>query len=143
MTVGRPGGAHLSLPFDVQNGKVPEEEVWGDKGLGVYPSIRYSPEKDLVQEAAIALLAAELPIFVCGGGVVIAKAEQELEALATLLGAPVATTVSGQGSLAEDHPLCLGVVGSHGGTLPTRAALAQADLVGVVGCRASSAVTQR
>src|SRR5258706_135415 len=82
MTVGRPGAAHLGLPFDVQNGAVPEEEVWGDKGLGVYPSIRFSPDKDLVQEAAIALSAAELPIFVCGGGVVIAPAEQELETLA-------------------------------------------------------------
>ena len=74
---------------------------------------------------------------------VIANAESELAALAELLGAPVATTVSGQGSLAEDHPLCLGVVGSNGGTLPTREALAQADLVVFVGCRAGSVTTER
>jgi acetolactate synthase-1/2/3 large subunit len=84
-----------------------------------------------------------MPMFVCGGGVVIAGAEEELAALAELLGAPVATTVSGQGSLAEDHPLCLGVVGSNGGTLPTREALAQADLVVFVGCRAGSVTTER
>ena len=143
MTAGRPGAAHLGLPFDVQNGKVPEGEVWGDRGLGVYPSIRFSPENNLIQKAAAALSAAKLPFFVCGGGVVIANAEEELAALATLLGAPVATTVSGQGSLAEDHPLCLGVVGSNGGTLPTREALAQADLVVFVGCRAGSVTTER
>jgi acetolactate synthase-1/2/3 large subunit len=96
-----------------------------------------------VEQAATALRSAKLPIFVCGGGVVIAGAEKELGALAELLGAPVATTVSGQGSLAEDHPLCLGVVGSNGGTLPTREALMQADLVVFVGCRAGSVTTER
>jgi acetolactate synthase-1/2/3 large subunit len=51
--------------------------------------------------------------------------------------------VSGHGSLADDHPLSLGVVGSNGGTLPTREALAQADLVVFVGCRAGSVTTER
>ena len=116
MTTGRPGAAHLGLPYDVQNGQVAEEGVWADPELGLYPSRRARPDADAIQRAANALTAARMPMFVCGGGVVIANAEEELDALATLLGAPVATTVSGQGSLAEDHPLCLGVVGSNGGT---------------------------
>ena len=143
MTAGRPGAAHLGLPFDVQNGQVPEASVWAEAELGSYPSRRERPDPDAVQQAAVALRSARLPIFVCGGGVVIAGAESELAALAELLGAPVATTVSGQGSLSEDHPLCLGVVGSNGGTLPTREALAQADLVVFVGCRAGSVTTER
>ena len=143
MTAGRPGAAHLGLPYDVQNGQVAETSVWADAALGTYPSRRARPEADAIEQAAIALSSARMPMFVCGGGVVIANAEEELSALATLLGAPVATTVSGQGSLAEDHPLCLGVVGSNGGTLPTREALAQADLVVFVGCRAGSVTTER
>ncbi len=143
MTAGRPGAAHLGLPFDVQNGQVPEASVWAEAELGAYPSRRTRPPADALQQAAIALSSARLPMFVCGGGVVIAGAEKELAAMAELLGAPVATTVSGQGSLAEDHPLCLGVVGSNGGTLPTREALAQADLVIFVGCRAGSVTTER
>jgi len=143
MTTGRPGAAHLGLPFDVQNGQVAGESVWADAELGRFPAFRTSPEKNSIESAAIALLGARMPMFVCGGGVVIANAEEELAALATLLGAPVATTVSGQGSLAEDHPLCLGVVGSNGGTLPTREALSQADLVVFVGCRAGSVTTER
>jgi len=143
MTTGRPGAAHLGLPFDVQNGLVDEASVWGDAELGRFPARRTSPEKNSIESAAIALLGARMPMFVCGGGVVIANAEEELKALASLLGAPVATTVSGQGSLAEDHPLCLGVVGSNGGTLPTREALSQADLVVFVGCRAGSVTTER
>jgi acetolactate synthase I/II/III large subunit len=143
MTTGRPGAAHLGLPFDVQNGQLPEVGVWADAELGRFPSYRTSPEKNNIERAANALAGARMPMFVCGGGVVIANAEEELAALATMLGAPVATTVSGQGSLAEDHPLCLGVVGSNGGTVPTREALAQADLVVFVGCRAGSVTTER
>jgi len=143
MTAGRPGAAHLGLPFDVQNGQVAEAGVWAEEALGSYPSRRARPDADAIEQAANALRSARMPIFVCGGGVVIAGAEQELTALAELLGAPVATTVSGQGSLAEDHPLCLGVVGSNGGTLPTREALMQADLVVFVGCRAGSVTTER
>ena len=143
MTAGRPGAAHLGFPFDVQNGQLAETSVWAEPDLGRYPSRRAQPEADALQRAAVALASARMPMFVCGGGVVIANAEEELAALATLLGAPVATTVSGQGSLAEDHPLCLGVVGSNGGTLPTREALAQADLVVFVGCRAGSVTTER
>jgi acetolactate synthase-1/2/3 large subunit len=143
MTTGRPGAAHLGLPFDVQNGQVPESSVWADEALGRYPSRREAPDAEAVAQAANALRSARLPIFLCGGGVVIAGAEAELAALAELLGAPVATTVSGQGSLPEDHPLCLGVVGSNGGTLPTREALSKADLVVFVGCRAGSVTTER
>jgi acetolactate synthase I/II/III large subunit len=143
MTTGRSGAAHLGLPFDVQGGQVAAADVWAEADLGAYPSRRARPDADAIQQAAIALTSARMPMFVCGGGVVIANGEEELAALATLLGAPVATTVSGQGSLAEDHPLCLGVVGSNGGTLPTREVLSQADLVVFVGCRAGSVTTER
>jgi acetolactate synthase-1/2/3 large subunit len=143
MTVGRPGAAHLGLPFDVQKGELDAQAVWAEPALGAYPSRREQPDAEAVRQAASALSEARLPIFVCGGGVVIAGAEEELQALAEMLGAPVATTVSGQGSLPEDHPLCLGVVGSNGGTLPTREALMQADLVVFVGCRAGSVTTER
>jgi len=143
MTTGRPGAAHLGLPFDVQNGPVAGDAVWAEAELGSYPARRAKPDPELIEQAAIALSAARQPMFVCGGGVVIAGAMEELERLATMLGAVVATTVSGHGSLSDDHPLCLGVVGSNGGTLPTREALAQADLVVFVGCRAGSVTTER
>ena len=143
MTTGRPGAAHLGLPFDVQYGEVAAESVWADEELGRYPARRVAPHADAVKRAAAALAAAQMPMFVCGGGVVIANAENELANLATLLGAVVATTVSGHGSLADDHPLNLGVVGSNGGTLPSREVLSRADLVVFVGCRAGSVTTER
>lgn len=143
MTTGRPGAAHVCLPFDVQNGAVDADDVWADASLGAFPSRRVAPDPALVERAARLLAEAENPIFVVGGGVVISGAEGELARLAQALGAPVATTVSGQGSISDAHPLAVGVVGSNGGTPETRELLDGADLVVFVGCRAGSVTTER
>jgi acetolactate synthase-1/2/3 large subunit len=143
MTSARPGSAHIGLPLDVQRAPVDAGEAWGDPARGRYPAWRQAPDSAEVEAAARVLDAAERPIIVCGGGVVIAGADAPLRALAERLDAPVATTVSGQGAIGEDHPLALGVVGSNGGTLPTRALVDAADTVLFVGCRAGSVTTER
>ena len=143
MTTGRPGAAHIALPFDVQNGPVERSEVWGDPSLGTYPSRRDAPDAFYVELAARLLKGAKRPVFICGGGPVIAGAQGELLELAEKLSAPVATTISGQGAISEEHPLAVGVVGSNGGTPETRSIVDQADLVVFVGCRAGSVTTER
>ena len=143
MTTGRPGAAHIALPFDVQNGSVERAGIWGDATLGQYPSRREAPDPVFIERAASLLCDASRPIFLCGGGVVTAGAEQELLDLAERLSAPVATTISGKGSIDEEHPLAVGVVGSNGGTPETRAIVDQADLIVFVGCRAGSVTTER
>ena len=143
MTSGRPGAAHIGLPFDVQNGPVERSDAWGDPSLGTYPSRRVAPDPFYVQLAAKLLRSARRPVFICGGGPVISGAQAELAELATRLSAPVATTISGQGVIAETHELAVGVVGSNGGTPETRSIVDQADLVVFVGCRAGSVTTER
>jgi acetolactate synthase-1/2/3 large subunit len=143
MTTGRPGAAHLALPFDVQNGPVERAEVWGDPTLGSYPSRRTAPDPSLVELAAKLLRKAQKPVFICGGGVVLAGAEAELMSLAEKLAAPVATTISGKGSIDERCAHSVGVVGSNGGTPETRSVVDAADLVVFVGCRAGSVTTER
>jgi acetolactate synthase-1/2/3 large subunit len=143
MTTGRPGAAHIGLPFDVQKEPVDESDVHADPTLGVFPARRTAPDRAAIVAAAEGILSADSPLLICGGGPVIAGATAELKALAELLEVPVATTISGQGAIAEDHPLAAGVVGSNGGTLPTRALVDQADLVVFVGCRAGSVTTER
>ncbi len=143
MTSGRPGTAHLGLPFDVQNAPVDEAEVWAESGFSTYPAHRTGPDPNAVVEAAKVLGAARNPILICGGGVVISGAEADLLRLAERLEAMVATTISGKGSIPEDHPLSVGVVGSNGGTPETRALVDAADLVVLIGCRAGSVTTER
>lgn len=143
MTTGRPGAAHLGLPYDIQYDEVDSADIWADSKHQTYPSYRAAPEPGAVEAAADAILSAKRPVIVCGGGVVIAGAEEELDRLATRLDIPVATSISGQGSLAGIHPNCVGVVGSNGGTDETWEAMESADLVIFMGCRAGSTTTSR
>jgi acetolactate synthase-1/2/3 large subunit len=142
-TGGRPGAVHLGLPYDVQKEAVDEADVWAEPAHATYPARRAGPDPADVEKAARALAEARRPVIVVGGGVVIAGAFAELRALAERLDAPVLTTISGQGALEDSHPLSAGVVGSNGGTLPTRALVGEADLVLFVGCRAGSVTTER
>ncbi len=143
MTTGRPGAAHLGLPFDVQNGVVSGDDIWVQPEFGRYPAWRYGPAPGAVDDAVERLLSSKRPIVICGGGVVISGAEAGLQRLAERLDLVVATTISGQGALADTHPNCLGVVGSNGGTAATRRVLEEADLVVFIGCRAGSVTTER
>jgi acetolactate synthase-1/2/3 large subunit len=143
MTGGRPGAAHLALPFDVQNGPVERSEIWADPSLGSFPSRRTAPDPFFVELAAKLLRSSRRPLFICGGGVVLSGAESELMALAEKLGAPVATTVSGKGAIDERCAHSVGVVGSNGGTPQTRAVVDAADVIVFVGCRAGSVTTER
>jgi len=143
MTSGRPGAAHIALPFDVQSGPVERGDVWADPTLGSFPSRRVAPDASMVELASRLLRKAKNPLFICGGGVVLSGAEAELLALAETLGAPVATTISGKGSIDEQSVQSVGVVGSNGGTPETRAVVDAADVVIFVGCRAGSVTTER
>jgi acetolactate synthase I/II/III large subunit len=143
MTSGRPGAAHIALPFDVQNGPVERSDVWADPTMGSFPSRRVAPDASLVELGAKLLRRAKSPLFICGGGVVLSGAEAELITLAENLSAPVATTISGKGSVDERCAHSVGVVGSNGGTAETRAVVDAADVVVFVGCRAGSVTTER
>jgi acetolactate synthase-1/2/3 large subunit len=93
MTTGRPGAAHVALPFDVQNGSVERADVWGDTSLGRYPAQRVAPDRYFVERAALLRLSA--PCHICSGRAVIAGAEEKLLKLAER-SRRVATTIGGR-----------------------------------------------
>jgi acetolactate synthase-1/2/3 large subunit len=137
------GAAHLGLPYDIQYDPVDPADLWADPALQTFPAYPAAPAPGAAEAALDAILSAKSPLIVCGGGVVIAGAMEELARLAARLDIPVATSISGQGSLAETHPNAVGVVGSNGGTDETWAAMEAADLVIFMGCRAGSTTTAR
>jgi len=143
MTTGRPGAAHLGLPYDIQKADVDPEDIWAQPEFGTFPAWPSGPNAKAVEDALNAILAAKNPIMICGGGPVLAGGEAALQAFIESLNMTVATTVSGQGTLSDDHPNHLGVVGSNGGVPSTRAVVDEADLVIFVGCRAGSVTTER
>ncbi|MEM6895767.1 MAG: thiamine pyrophosphate-binding protein [Pseudomonadota bacterium] len=143
MTTGRPGAVHLALPFDTQKSHVDAEDIWAETRHRHFPASPSAPRPSDIVAAADAIRAAQAGAVICGGGPVIAGAEDALAALAECLDIPVATTVSGQGAIAETHPHAVGVVGSNCGVPATRAIVDEADVVVFVGCRAGSVTTER
>ncbi|HTK02273.1 MAG TPA: thiamine pyrophosphate-binding protein [Bordetella sp.] len=142
MTSGKPGAAHLCFPYDVMKQKVDATDIWAQPEHGRFPAMRYAPDPSDIARAGAILAQARAPVILCGGGVVIAGACDALKTLAESLKAAVCVTVSGQGSLADTHPLNAGVVGSNGGIMATRDVVAAADVVLFVGCRAGSTSTE-
>lgn len=143
MTTGRPGAVHLALPFDTQKANTDPSEIWAEERHSTFPSERAGPDLDAISEAAKILKNAKSAVAICGGGPVIAGAFAELKRLSDCLELPIATTVSGQGAIAETDPLAVGVVGSNGGNAATRAVIDGADVILFIGCRAGSVTTER
>ena len=89
---------------------------------------------DAIERAAELILASQRPVIVSGNGVHQGQAYAELQELAELLGAGVATSYRGKGTFSETHPLGLGVMGLF--PEPTaNAVVAESDLIIAVGCR--------
>lgn len=142
MTTGRPGSAHLAFPIDVQRGQANPDDVWADPEHCTYPAYPSGPDPQQIDAALNALLSATFPVVICGGGITLSGAESAFLTFVETLDIAVVTTISGQGSIAETHPNCAGVVGSNGGVPATRELVQGADMVLFIGCRAGSVTTE-
>ncbi|MGI0083829.1 MAG: biosynthetic-type acetolactate synthase large subunit [Nitrososphaerales archaeon] len=135
---GRPGPVLIDIPKDVQNGEAEIEFPESASIRGYEPTIEPDPAK--IERAVDAMLSAERPMILAGGGVAISGAFSELQALAEMLMAPVATTFKGKGVFSETHPLALGPIGMHGHVEANRLIL-EADVLLAVGTRFSDRST--
>jgi 3D-(3,5/4)-trihydroxycyclohexane-1,2-dione acylhydrolase (decyclizing) len=95
---------------------------------------RSVPDAHELAQLVARIRAARAPLIVAGGGVLYARAEAALAALAEATGVPVAETQAGKGALAWDHPQALGAIGVTGGD-PANKAAAEADLILGIGTR--------
>jgi 3D-(3,5/4)-trihydroxycyclohexane-1,2-dione acylhydrolase (decyclizing) len=132
------GAVTLALPQDVQT----EARDWPRALFArrVWHVPRPVPEPAALARAADVIRSAARPIIVAGGGVIYSGATAELQAFAEAAAIPVTETQAGKGSLAYDHPLALGGIGSTGTTAANRMA-ARADVVIGIGTRYSDFTT--
>nr|WP_084628483.1 glyoxylate carboligase [Amycolatopsis nigrescens] len=128
---GRPGPVLIDLPIDIQK----QEIEWDASIDAPLPVTVPTPAPARVERALDMLLAAERPLILAGGGVVIGEAEVQLRALAELLGVPVQVTLMGKGSFPEDHELFSGMAGIQTSQRYANAAFLEADLVLALGAR--------
>lgn len=140
-TTGRPGPVHIRIPMDIFKCDVENPKIYAQKCFASYPGHRPAAEMRKIKETAELLSNAEKPVIICGQGVLYSQAWEEVTELAELLGIPVGTTMTGKGSIAETHPLSIGVIGSRGGTSFSNKIVEEADLIFYIGCNTDSAST--
>ena len=142
-TSGAPGPVHLEL-LGFQGEMVADceadLEVIIEESFRQYPAFRSEPEKELVEQAARLLTHAQRPVLVAGGGAAASAAGTEIVKLAEMLSIPVATSLNGKGSIPENHPLSVGVVGTYSRWCANQI-VSEADLVLFVGSQAGGQVT--
>ncbi len=125
---GRPGPVHIALPQNLQADRI---EGWNP--VTVMPAEAAPAPPEAISAAAAALAAAERPAILAGHGVIRGGGTAALAALAEQLGAPVATSRSGIGSIDTEHPRSVGMLGFYG-TEAAREAMASADVIVIAGC---------
>jgi acetolactate synthase-1/2/3 large subunit len=130
----------VDLPKDclVNSGEMvfPDKVEFRGYSLNLHPNPR---EMDW---AATLLAKARRPVILAGGGVIAADASENLIQLASMMMAPVATSLMGKGSIPSDHPLGSGLCGLHG-TGASNMLMSEADVILVVGARMSDRTTAK
>ncbi len=107
MRSGRPGPVLIDLPFDVQMAEI-EFDIETYEPLPVYQP---AASRGQVEKALDMLAAAERPVIVAGGGIIIADAADLLVEFAELADVPVIPTLMGWGVIPDDHRLMAGMAG--------------------------------
>src|ERR1700693_4285926 len=107
MRSGRPGPVLIDLPFDVQMAEI----EFDDETYEPLPVYKPKASRAQIEKALGMLNEAARPLIVAGGGIINADASSLLVEFAEITGVPVIPTLMGWGSIADDHPLMVGMVG--------------------------------
>lgn len=105
---------------------------------GYKPTV--TPHGRQIRAAAKLIASAQRPVLYVGGGVMAAKAYDELAQLAEMTNTPVVTTLMARGVFPDSHDLHMGMPGMHG-TVAAVGALQKADLLIALGTRFDDRVT--
>jgi len=142
-TTGRPGAVHLSFPTEVMAGQLEKDtmDLYCETDCMAYPAYPTRGAADRIKKLAQRLVDAKRPVIIAGGGSVHSQAGELILKIAQLLSIPVATTISGQGIMPDDHPLAIGVIGDNGFHPHAHKALDESDTLVYLGCKMGSVST--
>ena len=105
---GRPGPVHLTLPIDIQEQSISEEEL-PPYLPGEYRNMgRSQGDSSLIQEAASLLSNAQRPVIIVGNPARYSVKPEQLEALVETTGIPIFTVEQARGLIDDEHELCFG-----------------------------------
>ena len=130
---GQPGPVLVNVPMDVFSQRIPSDSfdrVAQNTRALKKPTIDEETAREIVE----ALAKAKNPVAYVGGGILLARASEELREFVEHMGLPVAHSLMGKGALRDDHPMVMGMTGFWGTSLVNQSCL-NADYVFAVGTR--------
>ncbi len=130
---GRPGPVHLTLPIDIQEQPVSEEELPPYLPREYRNMGRAQGDTSLIEEAASLLRQAQRPVIVVGNPARYSVQPEQLEALVEATGIPIFTVEQARGLIDDEHPLCFGY--ADGALNATARRFREADVVLLLGKR--------
>ncbi|HRN58469.1 MAG TPA: biosynthetic-type acetolactate synthase large subunit, partial [Agriterribacter sp.] len=138
---GRPGPVLIDI---TKNAQVQQFSYPGYTPCNHIRSYRPKPNirKEYIKEAAELINAAERPFVIFGQGIILGKAEKELQQFIEKAGLPAAWTVLGLSALPTSHPRNVGRLGMHGNYGPN-VLTNECDVLIAVGMRFDDRVTGR
>ena len=134
---GRPGPVLIDMPMDMFSREM-EEDLWARTYKDSHVTMRPGLDPAAAKAIAEKLVNAKNPVLHAGGGILLAKASDELAALAEFLDIPVSRTLMGQGCLSDKHPLMIGQTGFWGMEF-THSITTNADVILGLGTRFAEA----
>ena len=137
-STGRPGPVLVDISKDALQARTTFSWPPRIELPGYRPVTR--PHSKQIREAARLIAEAERPILYVGGGVIRARASEELRRFVELSQIPVVTTLMARGALPDSHPLHLGMPGMHG-SVSAVTGLQKSDLIIALGARFDDRVT--
>ncbi len=138
-TSGKMGPVLVDIPLDLLPGAEVDLDLLSPQNYRSGQT-RSRGDRDLVERATRALLSAERPVIVAGGGIQWSNAGEEVAQLADLLGAAVVTSYGRADAIPSDHPLFLGHLGRLGAEEGIEA-IRQADVILAAGTRLGQSST--
>jgi pyruvate dehydrogenase (quinone) len=132
--MSRGGVAHITMPVDLQEQKLEDDERSERNRAGHVSNVRarsaHIPALDELQQAAQVLKAGKKVVILAGRGAL--NAGDELEQVAELLGAPIVKALLGKACVSDDSPYTTGGIGLLG-TEPSQDALEACDTLLIAG----------
>ena len=134
---GRPGPVLISVPMDMFSREV-DTRFFERTRLDSHETVKPSLDEEAAKKIVKALVEAKNPVIHVGGGIILARASEELKDFVEFLEIPVSRTLMGQGALSDKHPLMMGMTGFWG-TYFINGKTSQADVILGLGTRFAEA----
>lgn len=129
---GRPGPVLLDIPLDIQRADIDPEslEPYLEKSIKIAGKI----DGDVLDKLGQLMKSSSRPVIIAGGGVRLAKAQNDLLDFVSKTGIPVVTSLMGLDSFPHDHLSFVGMIGTYGNRY-ANLTIANADLIFALGTR--------